>query len=697
MAAINPLAGGMPPPPPIVPPLGAPAAPQLPFAPDPSSFTGWILRETAENNAEDISLEIERKFARLDGIPDPDDAGFNEAMRGVVEEILSSEMFEPYLLVSNTPHEEARVTVLHSMYRYSAGFGGANALHGRIIGLLGEMVMEQLPTMVAIRNGVDENLAHAFTLEHVVAPTNAAVQAYFQTPLATNLMNPVTAANGGVDLNLTCLCPIPVAWAPYFLDFKHPYAALQTGEALVATLPTAAQRARADPMLDWLRTSTRRYGNGPAERGISVLDLALDSVTPPPRVIAWMNRKTNQFRLPVVVPGRLAAGDNNEARALGVPAARLGEREFTALEQEKIMSACTITEDEWDTLLPELYPRMLTEGRTTANIRALLVDILRPRDPSLLSAVNIDTTDEMAKDVKELNFGFGMDVTYRSCHRGISPFAVVVGSMAKASMRNRLADRMRRATMLSVADIENSDSTPDPIPTSFTGLMDLLNRYTIFLERVVGLRCNHRAMVMRVALALRDQASLFENITPRQVASLLWAIFIDARRFFSSAADVTTGVLPSSNLTFLVSQVQSGFLSKNSGVPYEDLVPATGPMTARQAAGTMPSGEATGSSQKVYTNVPSALKAALAGARVAYPKVTIKEMLQAANMPYQQVRLGPPGSCMDFLALGKCRDPKCNYKHDNMVTLREAQVNSAAPKLKQALEKYQAANPGGKS
>jgi hypothetical protein len=42
---------------------------------------------------------------------------------------------------------------------------------------------------------------------------------------------------------------------------------------------------------------------------------------------------------------------------------------------------------------------------------------------------------DMAKDVKELNFGYNNDVAYDSCHRGLSPFAVIGVSMATASKR----------------------------------------------------------------------------------------------------------------------------------------------------------------------------------------------------------------------------------------------------------------------
>jgi hypothetical protein len=68
---------------------------------------------------------------------------------------------------------------------------------------------------------------------------------------------------------------------------------------------------------------------------------------------------------------------------------------------------------------------MLEEGRTTPRVKALLEDMFRPDDMYSLNAVYLGFTADMAKDVKELNFGFNNDMLYDSCHRGISPFTVM--------------------------------------------------------------------------------------------------------------------------------------------------------------------------------------------------------------------------------------------------------------------------------
>jgi hypothetical protein len=69
---------------------------------------------------------------------------------------------------------------------------------------------------------------------------------------------------------------------------------------------------------------------------------------------------------------------------------------------------------------------MLEEGRTTARVKAFLGDVFQPNgDIYLLVAVPIHVTADLAKDVKELNFGNNNDLTYDNCHRGLSPFALI--------------------------------------------------------------------------------------------------------------------------------------------------------------------------------------------------------------------------------------------------------------------------------
>jgi hypothetical protein len=686
------------------PPLDA-GAPQLPFGADPGSITGWMLSVSAIESTASIAAEMERGFLRLGSLPEPNAATYEAARQGLLGEVLDTDTLGTYLVVTNTPHDAPRVTVLHSLARYSAGFGGASALHGKILGLLGEMVEDQLPTMVQIIDDPAQDLLHGFLPEGVDVPPVAAVDAFFANPHALQVMPKVTAANGATATAVSCLCPIPVAWAPYFMDFKTPAQAHAMGKALVATMANAEERTKVDPLLDWFRAATLRAGNTVDTRKRSLLVHEFEATAPSARVITWMKNRLAQFRLPSIMPH---AGGGYAPNHAGPPAAALPptlgdrpEKEYTQLEATQIQMACGLTFEQVDAETPVLYSRMLEEGRKTAKVRMLLVDLLRPVSMDVLTTVIVTVTDEMAKDIKELNFGFGNDLTYDSCHRGISPFTVVNISMATASTRRRKADRLKRATYLSVADLTETDTIPDPLPTTYLGLKDLLNRYLLFLDVTTGRLNSHRVQVRQIAVELAVNAQAFENIGARQIASLVWQIFLDARRFFSEGI-LSDGTIPFARLGHQLDQVMVGLLAEQSNVPYGDLVAAPTPAWGGGEPGRGGGGRAgatgeRGGSTKIFGKVPTAIAAALAGATSKYPNLKMTDVLVATSpaTAYTSVKLGPAGSCLDFLALGRCKTAGCSYAHNVQTHVAAEQVSRAAPKLKTAFQAYDARQGAG--
>jgi hypothetical protein len=130
----------------------------------------------------------------------------------------------------------------------------------------------------------------------------------------------------------------------------------------------------------------------------------------------------------------------------------------------------------------------------------------------------------MAKDLKQLNFGFNNDLSHDTSHREISPFAVVGTSIATASRRWRQAECYSRTSNLTLAEVTMVDTTPDPISTQYHRDVSLLQRYLTFLEHLVGGRCAHYVEVRRIAAMFNRQQHIFEELDARQIASLLWQI-----------------------------------------------------------------------------------------------------------------------------------------------------------------------------
>jgi hypothetical protein len=370
----------------FVPPGGAPAvatAPHLPFGGDPGTITGWLLDATSTETSSDISRGLEQGFNRLvDNIPNMGDPRYAAVMRNMVDDAIGSDMLTTYLTAINIGQECSKVTVIHSIHRYSAGFGGSNALHGKTLALLGETVGTQLPMLVQFDPDPGEDLA----MKNVAVPSNDMVEAYFALPTAGTLMPQPAILQGAVDMNMACFCPIPIAWAPYFLDFKPPHEALQMGRSLVATMGDVVDRDRAGPMLDWLRAACVYMGPGVAYRTRSLVSQVFEATTPDARVVTCMQKKLAPYLSPPIVVPVVAAVVPGVVPALvaGTLAGKPGEREFTILE----------------------------EGRTTVRVKALLEDIFRPVDLFSLESVQLSATDEMAKDVKHLNYGHSNDLSY---------------------------------------------------------------------------------------------------------------------------------------------------------------------------------------------------------------------------------------------------------------------------------------------
>jgi hypothetical protein len=81
---------------------------------------------------------------------------------------------------------------------------------------------------------------------------------------------------------------------------------------------------------------------------------------------------------------------------------------------------------------------------------------------------------------------------------------------------------------------------------------------------------------------------------------------------------------------------------------------------------------------------PSIIKTTtLLGVRSKYPAVTVAEIMAAHKPPlmYGQVKLGPSGSCLDFLCFVVCKNSQCSYEHDAASSIPMGQAETVAPKL----------------
>jgi hypothetical protein len=688
------------------PPGGAPTvplAPLLPIGADPGPITEWLLDNTSTETSSDIAREMERGFNRLvNNIPDVGAAGHAEAMQAMKGEIIGCDAPTIYLTATNLVNNVAKVTTVHSIHQYSAGFGRSNPLHGNILGLMGEMLDAQLPTLVRFDDDPDEDLTHALLMERVVVPSDAMIDAYFTAPGAATVMPAVIEADGGTGINVSNIFPIALAWAPYFMQLQSPYEAFKKGQALIATLNDVTERARADPLLNWLRAACTQFGDSAVDSRLCLVNQKFHLTAPDVTVLRWMRAKINIYQKEEVPRGvTFPVGLPPTLPRCSIDAR--GEKTFSPLETSKILACCGITSGQWETHVPEIYPKMLEEGRTTSKVRSLLEEVFKPGDTFTFDSIDITVTDDLAKDVKELNLGFNNDLSYETSHRGVSPFSVIGISLAMASRRRRIADRLTRTTHATLADVTEAETTPDPIPMEYHALTSLLRSYVELLKHLVGERCDHYLQVRSITAILIAKRRSFENLAAQQIASLLWIIFTDARSFFSAGVDVR-GNLPQSFLSRVSDDMAMGIVMVHHHVPFAELLgrgggegpPGIKHQSNEEGRGAVSPSKEARKSLKIYKYVVPTIKTSLTGARSKYPTLTISDLMAATSPPlqYSQVRIGSAGACLDYLCFGLCKDTKCGYKHSEIeVVVRADRAKSVAKCLGAAYSTYDAAQP----
>jgi cell pole-organizing protein PopZ len=85
-----------------------------------------------------------------------------------------------------------------------------------------------------------------------------------------------------------------------------------------------------------------------------------------------------------------------------------------------------------------------------------------PNKVDIFNAVQVLVLEDMAKDFKNLGFGYNRNTTYATCHQGISPFMMIPVSLAQASQGRQLADMYARVgSNLTLDDVTGLETVPD--------------------------------------------------------------------------------------------------------------------------------------------------------------------------------------------------------------------------------------------
>ena len=574
-----------------------PAPPQRPYAADPGTLTGWLTTTTAQLDHDGVLASltgINAKYANINDATMRTAEQVTGLLKELAEDVLASEKLESFLTVT-TPAETGKAVVIavSRLSRFRSGIGQTSRFDGNVYGFLGEVEAHQLPPLVKLPDNM--SLRQALATRELTAPSGEEFDAWYgdgptnpRVPIqGDELMVEEGGAVGQEErVKVPFLQYLPAAWAPYFLAPQSPEQAMRTWRLLEATNTTHRQGLVTNQVTKWLAAACVRVGQVGAYRTRSKLHLAWapSQGAFDRELTRWAVRRLSPFVTvapPAIPPPMLVGalpprvGDAGDPAAGGVPCGMppMGAvamvpyearetKVYSPLEHERIRMACGLDPANYEAGRPPIYATILAEGRSMVKVEAVLQKFMAPAaddwDP-----IRVYISQELVRDMKDLKFGWGNENTYDTCHRGISPFAVLQVSMEQQTKRRKTQERAERATFLSTDDVRSLEAEPGCCPPTYYAMLTLLKRYIRLLTVLFGTRCAHLLEVQGVYQVLAEKAAVYESMSGELVAETIWQVFLDARECFSHLGPG----LPESSLYTLQHYIRSCSLKATINCP----------------------------------------------------------------------------------------------------------------------------------
>ena len=394
---------------------------------------------------------------------------------------------------------------------------------------------------------------------------------------------------------------------------------------------------------------------------------------------------------------------------------------YSPLEHERIRMACGLDPANYEAGRPPIYAVILAEGRSMVKVEAVLQKFMAPAaddwDP-----VRVYISQELVRDMKDLKFGWGNENTYDTCHRGISPFAVLQVSMEQQTKRRKTQERAERATFLSTEDVRSLEAEPGCCPPTYYSMLNLLKRYIRLLTVLFGPRCAHLTEVQGVYQSLAEKAAVYETMSSELVAETIWQVFLDARECFSHLGPG----LPESALYTLRHYIRSCSLKVTINCPVAlllNLPSATSVVsqgssgrsgiTGRMSGGSMaPSSMSTltshsetrrsretqlapviGGKRKNPEAIPEFVDI-MRGLRTQRPGTDMSALMRSEKLLISDIGVGGRGACLDFMYIGECARPGCTFNHEP-ANVSIGKRKDCVRKMTKAVASYLENNPNG--
>jgi hypothetical protein len=247
--------------------------------------------------------------------------------------------------------------------------------------------------------------------------------------------------------------------------------------------------------------------------------------------------------------------------------------------------------------------------------------------------------------VKGMNFSTNCDRTHAGCTKGITPFATPWCMFEEMNEDAAKESYFEASMVMSVVDIpKHVAGTKVELPTTFVGLIRVLNNYSRLVEVLFGAECDHLAQVLAIRGGLEDHEMVLDTrLAPSLILHLMWRIQNDARQFFGACEEWEDGeALPRLMLRHMVTLLVDGCLI------LETLTCPVGAFLGRAASvqpgkPTTPKAPGTrtvGPQPSANTAISPLCQKAVGAFNKAYPTLTISDLCRKGGIKFSELQTG---------------------------------------------------------
>jgi len=723
--------------------MNLPVPLQRPYAADPGTLTEWLVANTADLGRDAVLAVLAAMNAKYANVVDPllPQERVDALLRELAEDILASEGLESFLTVTTPEGGTPTIITVSRLSRFRSGMGQTSPYDGNVYGFLGEVEEGQMPPLMKLPDSI--SLRQALAVREVVAAAEDELDAWYgegpgNPRVPTQGDELVTELEGGLGVNVRVplLQYLPMAWAPYFIAAQSPEVARRTLRRLTEGNLTDLQRQHTARLETWMRAACMRSGPVGANRYRSKLHMTwvVHRAVLDRSMTRWATRRLAPFlTAPAVVPPPPAAP------AIALPGGAAGvamhpppggaggfggapyegreTKVFSPLEHERIRLACGLDPANYDAGRPPIYAVFLAEGRSMVKVEAVLQKFLAPA-PDDWDPIRLYVSQELVRDMKDLKLGWGNENAHDTCHRGISPFAVLQVSMDQQTKRRKTQERADRATYLSTEDVRALEAEPGCCPGSYYAMLTLLRRYIRLLTVLFGAGCSHLTEVQGIYQVLAEKVAVYETMSAELIAEILWRVFVDARECFSHLGPG----LPESQLYSLRHDVRGCSLRVSINCPVALLLNSPSAAVVSQAGngnalggrsgyGGVSIGSATtmstltssaprepvpliGGKRTNPTPIPEVV-AIMQGLRAKRPGVDMNAVMRSEKLTIAEIGIGGKGACLDFMYFGECTRSGCSYEHGPVRNVSAGKRRDCVRRMTKAASGFLKNNPVG--